>query len=424
MLDSSKDIESNAVAEDNSRKKLPATIAKTELYYTNKKNSDPRVIVAMIIGHSNFQRNNHEPWPDFVKGIWKAYSKWYGTFSLNADCLRNEVTRRAEAYFIDQTTAPMPKAWTRTRAMEWLMGNPIPIHLQEHELAFVDKQVEKLQEFVLAENEKANISKKDVLSNWSSCNPLSWFRFYHAIVDDDVKDSLARDMSSKNRAKLDGCKAMRGCTFYQLLANKFNDTKWVPQSIIMPDVHPDFSEAKLLPLAAKPITADEAKKRYVTSRSTLHVIHKNWLSSGSGQSMLSGTAEANNVYKFVDKDDRQDFLGGNASHILYFWQIGWQHQVLNTITQTLCYAATADGTRVARVASSPDTKKQKRLTTSNSSNNNTSILSSEMKSKFDQSFLHVNKVTTIQALLKSKQRELAQVSDQLGRFVESKFHTS
>jgi hypothetical protein len=188
----------------------------------------------------------------------------------------------------------------------------------------------------------------------------------------------------------------------------------------MPDVHPDFSEAKLLPLAAKPITADEAKKRYVTSRSTLHVIHKNWLSLGSGRSMLSGTAEANNVYEFVDKDDRQDFLGGNASHILYFWQIGWQHQVLNTITQTLCYAATADGTRVARVASSPDTKKQKRLTTSNSSNNNTSISSSEMKSKFDQSFLHVNKVTTIQALLESKQRELAQVCDKLGCFVETK----
>ena len=188
----------------------------------------------------------------------------------------------------------------------------------------------------------------------------------------------------------------------------------------MPELHIDFSKSIVLAMKGSPITAEEAKKQYVSSRSMLHIIHKNWMSSGSGRTMLSRDNESIDVYKFVDKDDRQDFLGQNPSHILYFWEIGWQHQVIETVIQSLTYSATADGIRVPRVASSPVAKKQRVVSSKNSNDYNDSVSSIEMKDSVSASLVYVNKVATIQALLESKQRQLTQVSKQLGRRSELK----
>jgi hypothetical protein len=221
-------------------------------------------------------------------------------------------------------------------------------------------------------------------------------------------------MAVKTRAELDSRYALDGCTFYQQLANKFNKAEWKPISIAMPNVHSDFSEAISLPLQVKPITAEEEKIRYVLSRSILHLMHQNWLTSGSGKAMLSEEQDAEEVYAFVDRDDRQDFLGkSHPSHILYLWQIGWEHQVLGSVTQTLNYDDTAEGCRVGLVATPP--KKKQRLIDRKSDlsrkEENTTSINDFMKTSLEQA----HETSAIQALLESKQREQNNLQEQLSR---------
>jgi hypothetical protein len=94
--------------------------ALTKVYYDSTKKFDPRIIVAMTVGHSDFQRSNGEAWPEFDKGIWKDSST---PFVATLDFLRNEVTRRAETYFEKDSTKPAPKAWSRKKLNEWLICN-------------------------------------------------------------------------------------------------------------------------------------------------------------------------------------------------------------------------------------------------------------------------------------------------------------
>ena len=385
--------------------------ALTKTYYESTQKSDPRIIVAMTVGHSDFQHNNKVGWPDFDKGIWKESAT---SFTVTLDFLQQEVVRRATAYFPNTATTPVPKAWNKKKLYEWLMSHPIPEHLQQHKLMYVAEQINVFQNFIMIENEKANINKDNSLQNWNNKKPYSWLRYYHALVDNEVKDALNQEMMTKSQQELDGRNASRGLLFYQVLANKYNDASWVPESIIMPSVHSDFTISNELPLKSRPLSVEEAKKRFVTSCSSLHIIRNNWKTSGSGRTMVSDSAGSDNIPQYVDKDDQQDFLGSNATHVLYFWELGSQHHILDVITQALSQNVTVDGTRVPQIAQSPSPKRRKQTASTTSSTN---IGTDET---FEKSLQVVNNITSIQALLESKQRELKQVTNLLSRSVENK----
>ena len=128
------------------------------------------------------------------------------------------------------------------------------------------------------------------------------------MIEDNVKEALAKDMQVKTRLELDGRKANSSKSFYVQLAEKYNDLNWVPVSIVMPKVHSDFSESMVLPLQTKNITPEEAKQRFVSSRSSLHIMHNRWLASGSGKCMIDDEVSQADVYEFVDQDDCQEFF--------------------------------------------------------------------------------------------------------------------
>jgi hypothetical protein len=397
--------------------------ALTEAYYVQLESSSPQVVIAMTIGHSSFARSKGGGWPDFDSGLWKDYSKWYSTLNVTVEYLKNEVSRRYSDYFKKDKSMlqPKPNAWKKAKVYEWLIQHPIPINLQEKELEFVDKQVAKLEVFIESEISKADRLNNDSIQQWSYKNPVNWLRLYHAVIDDNVKESLAREMQVMTRLELDGRQAGRGTTFFQRLANKFNDVDWIPSSIVMPHVHEDFSESVELPLQCKFITADECRQRFVKARSKLHIMQKHWLMSGSGRGMVDGKSSEEEIYNFIDGDDRQQFVVDNWTHVLYLWQIGYDHQILNDISQTLHDSVTAEGNRVACVASSPIRKKQKVSGKSSLNVQDGRFTLEEMDQSYESSLSHINDITTIQALLESKQRELAVVCKQLGKATESKY---
>ena len=175
----------------------------TEQYYESTKNSDPQVIIAMTIGHETHVHSNGQLFPNFNSGIWKEHNKWYNMFCVTAEFLHLEVIRCASNYAAYSSIMPMPKAWNNDKLLHWLHTHSIPLHLTQHKLSFVDKQIEKLHTFVLNEKCKEHKTDKEEVQQWSYKNPINWLRFYHTLIEDNVKEALAKDMHVKTRAELD-----------------------------------------------------------------------------------------------------------------------------------------------------------------------------------------------------------------------------
>ena len=47
--------------------------------------------------------------------------------------------------------------------------------------------------------------------------------------------------------------------FYHKAADRFNEKEWIPNRLVLPDLHKDFKQSKPLPLNVTPITAEQFK---------------------------------------------------------------------------------------------------------------------------------------------------------------------
>ena len=75
-----------------------------------------------------------------------------------------------------------------------------------------------------------------------------------------------------------------------------------------------------------------------------------WAHSGSGRGMLSDLDDENNekrtqeqVYEFVDGDDRKSFLRECPAHVLYLWHLAYKYDILHTVRQQLRSGSSIDG---------------------------------------------------------------------------------
>ena len=62
--------------------------------------------------------------------------------------------------------------------------------------------------------------------------------------------------------------------------------------------------------------------------------------------------EGEGVYKFIDRDDRKNFLKERPPHVLYLWHIAWTYGILNNVRQQLKVASSPDGNNAPSVSSS------------------------------------------------------------------------
>ena len=67
-----------------------------------------------------------------------------------------------------------------------------------------------------------------------------------------------------------------------------------------------------------------------------------WEQSGSGCGMLNSLDDDDNdkqtqeqVYEFVDGDDRKSFLCKHPAHVLHLWHLTYKYDILHTVRQQL-----------------------------------------------------------------------------------------
>ena len=150
---------------------------------------------------------------------------------------------------------------------------------------------------------------------------------------------------------------------------QFNDGKWTPDSLVLPDLHEDYARSKPLPLNVAPITADQFKKKLNDNRYKMVKVIGDWERSGAGAGMINNVIEGDDdeekdddatetqcdmqrqhrtqnesqQYEFIDGDDRKSFLRERPAHILYLWHISHQYGILTKVRQQLTGDFIVDG---------------------------------------------------------------------------------
>ena len=128
-----------------------------------------------------------------------------------------------------------------------------------------------------------------------------------------------------------------------MTAKKFNAKAWIPHSIALPDLHPDFMLLKKLYLNVSLITGKELQDKLTSAWYKMVKVINDRERSGAGHGMAVEDLEGEGVYKFINRDGRKNFLKERPPHVLYLWHIAWTYGILNNARQQLKVVSCLDG---------------------------------------------------------------------------------
>ena len=321
---------------------------------------DLRLLFAMAVGCNSRKLPDHND-PPFSKS--KAY---HSEVKPDTATLKLEVTQWYQAY-IRKGRQPRPSNWKIDKCLEYLMSNPIPTS-EKRDLDFLQSELEEWKGIQRMVNDSHK--REDVwILHWSWSCDIPYLRLYHTLVEDHIRIAFRKAYHAKTREELDGRNSTLFQDFYELAAKQFNDGKWTPDSLVLPDLHKDYARSKPLPLNVAPITADQFKKKLNDNRYMMVKVIADWERSGVGVGMINNVIEGDDdeekdddatetqfdtqrqcrtqnetkQYEFLDGDDRKSFLRERLAHILYLWHISHQYGILTKVRQQLTGDFIVDG---------------------------------------------------------------------------------
>ena len=85
-------------------------------------------------------------------------------------------------------------------------------------------------------------------------------------MDDSVRGASGQAFAVKTREELDGQNSSLYKDFYKKVADRLNEKEWIPNSLILPDLHEDFNRSKPLPLNVTPIMDEQFRRKLSDNR--------------------------------------------------------------------------------------------------------------------------------------------------------------
>ena len=95
---------------------------------------------------------------------------------------------------------------------------------------------------------------------WSTDIP--YLHLYHTLIKDNIRLSLGEAFAMKTREQLDVQNRNLFKSFYEKAADLYNNVNWIPNSLVLPDLHEDFNRSQLLTLNVAPISLEQFQKNY------------------------------------------------------------------------------------------------------------------------------------------------------------------
>jgi hypothetical protein len=200
-------------------------------------------------------------------------------------------------------------------------------------------------------------------------------RVIHAWLDfDDAKEAMAKQYDALTREELDSHHSgmAKPCAF-EIIASKYNDKSWKPDTSTYPDLHNAFAEpvdcSWRVVKRFGPMSADKVKDLMLTMRCRLNQIVPKWEDSGRGE----GSRSADQTDAFMQDDqangdlpemgsenDKYRFLCGLCVSHLYLWEKSLEFDVFHTVMQRLGEDTSCNsGAVLGSVSSRTGTKKRK-----------------------------------------------------------------
>ena len=150
---------------------------------------------------------------------------------------------------------------------------------------------------------------------------------YQTLVEDSIQSAFGKAYNAKTQEELDGTNTLLFQDFYKLTAEQFNNRNWIPNSLVLPDLHEDYSKSIPLPLNVTRITADQFKKNLNDNKYKMVKVILDWERSGAGAGMVNNIVDDNDnnneteppEYKILDGDDQKSFLRECPPYVLYLW---------------------------------------------------------------------------------------------------------
>ena len=300
-----------------------------------------KVLVCMCYGLRDDSDNllldlEAEPWKSFP----------IAQIRPNKDMLIKEVTRRWSQSNKDKTNTkigPRPKQWTLVKIRDWLEVNPI---VDPNDVTFLKDVVRTRREIATAaQTEEQENNVRLGAGNW---NQTACMRLIHALIDhDDLKTKFLNRLNlPAGRSSVENRQQARESDVWHLLADKWNDKNFSPETISLPAVHTEFTfpdvilHAEVADLA--PATAEKVEDKWASMILEMNRCIANWQKSGQGE---GGIDDADNV---TDQEfgslanrtqhalsERQHYFRDRQLYLLYLWEMLDRHGLLGSALQRL-----------------------------------------------------------------------------------------
>jgi hypothetical protein len=238
-----------------------------ETFFTISKNSQP-VLLAMCQGLVSRPTDAYSGTYVFdteTDDVLKAFPQKALFFPM-VKHLKEEALRRARLFKIK----PLKKSASKSELTDWLKLHPINNDLDE---AFLRFEAGRTYQMILKQAEESEVVERERLAsrNWGDHRP--WMRFYHVATSDEARVLLRSSNDVLTREELDARNSgVRPLTFYEKVAEMFNDPNTVYVSVSLPDLHSTFADSIELRFEDMPggaMTADEAKSRMGDARAKM-----------------------------------------------------------------------------------------------------------------------------------------------------------
>ena len=220
-------------------------------------NSSQQVLIAMSIGLVD--PVTKRKLGDFlVDPVYTTMSN-KAAFHPVVSVLKAEMKRRAKARGFQK----FKKASAlRPQCIQWLEDNPV---IDVHDIAWIREEEGTTYAAIkdLLEEKQREEADKQTRANWTTHEP--WLRLYHCMVHDEAKEALANLDRVMQRDELDARNSdERPKTYYEVVTQLYNDEDIVFRSMVLPDLHPSFTEEIVLRFSDMPggeISVVECQKK-------------------------------------------------------------------------------------------------------------------------------------------------------------------
>jgi hypothetical protein len=185
------------------------------------------------------------------------------------------------------------------------------------------------------------------------------------MMEDSVRLAYLDIHKAKDRAELDGRNSSkRPPDFFELAAELYNNQTFETIANRYPSLHQDFTHFIIsFGKDAPYVKPQKIREKWSDVRGKLVVMVKNYEKSGNGSGNRMETENDSgsiSSFRLTDDNDRQNFLGNNKPHLLYFWQLLEEYDLLDNTLAVIPPDISATSESVPEtVYTTPATKKAK-----------------------------------------------------------------